>query len=230
MRVDSGGPYFGEINNSIEFDESAFLFSEDFENGLSSSWSHIQNANVQSQIFLSGEYSTVLSNEGFGYVNVSEPSIYVELSFFTDSLPQSGLRLELLRLFDVAGHDIGVVHITNDKLYFYRVEPEVKPVVGCVFKNRLVGEVSAGNGVPGAGIPSPDDQVGIEEVPHPENFILPVGIVFITCPVQVFGIVGKERVAAEYFLTAQSGSKHLFHDVGAVMGSIHHGYLRGSSG
>jgi hypothetical protein len=118
----SNNPVF---NNPIVLDNSTFLFSEDFENGLSSSWSYIQNINVQSAIFRSGDYSALLSNGGYGYVNVSEATLFVELSFFVSNLPESGLRIELLRLFDVNGDDIGVVHITNNKLYLYRVEPDV---------------------------------------------------------------------------------------------------------
>lgn len=112
-------------DDPILVDTSTALFSEDFENGISSSWSYIQNTNVQSEIFYSGDYSALLQNEGYGYVNVSESSIYVELNFFVDNLPGSGLRLELLRFFDVDGHDVGVVHITNNKLYLYRVEPDI---------------------------------------------------------------------------------------------------------
>lgn len=112
----------------ISYSHRSILFFDNFENGFASTWSYVQQSTAQSETVLLGDYSAIMSNNSYGYVTLSESSIYVEMNFFVDTLPEYGLRLELLRLMDINGGDIGVVHLTSNELYLYRIDPNIKGI------------------------------------------------------------------------------------------------------
>lgn len=115
---------FGEIS----YIQPSFLFYENFESEYSSSWSYLKNAVIESDTVFSGKNSIMFYHDSYGYINISESSAYIETVFFVNTLPQSELRLELLRVFDDNNNVIGVVHLTNDELYFYRLQPNINGI------------------------------------------------------------------------------------------------------